>query len=98
MKFRQAVVLVLVGWYLIAPPRHGWTVDDAGDGAIAPPVSTWIRLGTFDSEGLCQAARTELHKKVLRAYAKDKAAGRSQLIIGDGAECVASDNPVLKGN
>lgn len=97
MKLRHAAALALVSWYLIAPPKHGWIRDGAGDAVVSPPVPTWVRLGTFDSGEQCQAALAELRKKVLRAYAKDKAAGRNRLIVGDGADCIASDNPVLKG-
>ena len=65
---------------------------------VAPPVSTWLKLGTFDSEVHCKAANAKLYKKVLQAYRREKAAGRDELIIGDGAECIASDNPVLKSD
>jgi hypothetical protein len=94
---RICTALALIGWYLIAPPREGWIKDNVGD-FVAPPVMNWIRLGTFDSEENCQTALAQLRKEVLRAYAKEKAEGRHELVIGDAAECIASDNPVLKGH
>jgi len=43
MKFRHAAVLVLVGWYLIAPGNK-FVPDSAGDAGMA---TEWFQLGSF---------------------------------------------------
>jgi len=62
MKLRDAAVLALVGWYLIAPGNK-W-ITDSGGGLMS---AEWFRLGTFETEAQCEQARQNIQTEVAKA-------------------------------
>jgi hypothetical protein len=93
MRFRHASTLVLIGWYLMLPPpmasNHRLPDTNA-------PLSGWTHLGTYHQPGECHAARTKIYRKaekspptVSNRFFKDQIAA---------SQCVATNDPRLKGN
>jgi hypothetical protein len=91
MKQRHAVAFALVGWYLMVPPS-----EDANHIDPSVPLPKWVVLRAFDTAAACDEAQDQLRYRVSRlnlqipvALAASEAAEFSQ--------CVASDDPRLKG-
>jgi hypothetical protein len=98
MNLRHVVAFALVGWYLIVPPTR---VDREGFPEALPdksgffydtdaPLSKWFNEGNFDSVAACDQALSEL-----RQSPKATAADRVQEFA---AQCIATDDPRLKGD
>jgi hypothetical protein len=71
VKSNRAVVLALVGWYLIAPP---YMEEEPHVGApdinLDAPLSAWSPRGVFDSEIECGEARIRANNDADRALGK----------------------------
>ena len=98
MKPRHAAALALVGWYLMVPPilsnGPSPSIVDARVG-VEKPLSEWDVQDTFDSATECKRARQTLTAKTV---ANDPNL-RALLEKADSlAQCVATDDPRLKGN
>jgi hypothetical protein len=103
MKLRHAAVLALVGWYLIAPPAK-----NDNDLRYNAPLSQWTIEHVFDSAVECDVVRTRWRwhaKKIMDAVLDPKqtlspADGRLSIARVrqlEACECIASDDPRLKG-
>ena len=86
---RHAAALVLVGWYLMVPPRNphpfvkGYnSVDNFA------PLPEWTHLASSDSVKECEARKAEYFKTVAQDPDLAQAAA--------DAECIATDDPRLK--
>ena len=111
MDARHAAALALVGWYLMVPPSMSemdWTCGASlsahayhklfGTGdekecakfaeieAPNAPISKWHEMSPFETLLDCEKAQHEL---LVRSRAGSPQAG---------AQCVATDDPRLKGN
>jgi hypothetical protein len=100
MKPRHAAVFALVGWYLIAPPirnieqppRYDESDYDYLDEHAAYP--DWKLIYVLNTEAECEHARDVAKERV----AKDVFLNTDpELQQYDEAECVASDDPRIKG-
>ena len=98
MKLRQAAALVLVGWYLMVPPdsRQGTRLIFRRNA----PLTQWYKERDFESEAACKAALASF-SKTIKAKLKvgyhnfHQAVEAERLLYG---QCIASDDPRLKGN
>jgi hypothetical protein len=112
MKLCQSAALALVSWYLIAPPV---TIPQDSDDPPAATVdsaaalSKWTRWGTYDDEGLCDSARTNMVNNLLtslpkREFPKNMSAtnvAQSRQNFLDAVQtlrCISSDDPELQQN
>ena len=111
MNPRHAAVLALVGWHLMTPPtvmpRTGdpitWITYDS-----TAPISRWVHTDSFDHAADCETARRGLldrakkdtsivvpeamsHADVIRSL-------NERVLSAVSAECIATDDPRLKGN
>jgi hypothetical protein len=89
MICRHATAFALLSWTLIAPPNDAWTIDATGGAVMVLPEHEWIRLKAFDTKGECE----EILLKVKADRSTDRSAWVNEL-----AECIATDDPRLKGN
>jgi hypothetical protein len=87
MNLRHVAALALVGWYLLMPPmtpdRHFNTFG---------PLSKWSVAKAFDTAGECNNFKSDA---LMESMTKKVAIG----VEGYSAsQCIASDDPRLKGN
>jgi hypothetical protein len=105
MSFRHAAALTLVGWYLMVPsdsPTARWT----------DPLAKWQVYRSYDSAEECQAA-IDAYRNVLTEHEQDHSRfdnltpqQRDEEITKEAewewmfgpAQCIASDDPRLKGD
>jgi hypothetical protein len=102
MRPRHAAALVLVGWYLMTPPLGKNNLFD-----YDASVSRWTIQHVFDSAADCDLVRSRWRERAQRmgkAWSeKKKLAPEDEKItlgqfydFGD-CECIATDDPRLKG-
>jgi len=89
MKVSHAAALVL-GWFLLSPPvDHGVYGDIInGDATLA----AWHPVAAFETFKQCQAYKESLIHRDPQTGIKS---GGATALIG---QCIASDDPRLKGN
>jgi hypothetical protein len=89
---RHVVALALVGWYLMMPPLR----------ELQAPLSRWRIYKAFDTAEACEhelvaeqrwVKSGSKDRKVL-TYSQD---GKEQYFDGLAGQCVATDDPRLKG-
>jgi hypothetical protein len=88
MKLRHAAALALVGWYLMVPP----STDERA------PLFQWEVVASYDSASACREA---LHKSKDPAQVESDYPSLARLFAAQGflaAQCIATDDPRLKGN
>jgi len=95
MNLRHAVALAAVGWYLMVPP-FGY-----GDFNENAPISQWSTDTSFDTAKECEDYRVSANKKTQAdlpphgSKPTDSAqAFAVKMLLG---QCIASDDPRLKG-
>jgi hypothetical protein len=88
MKPRPAAALALVGWYLMTAPVKN--IGPFIQIERKAPMSQWDRGEQFDTKKQREAARSEY-----LAYPPTPLRNMKDSLL---AECVASDDPRLKGN
>jgi len=97
MKLRHAAALVPMGWYLMVPPtfQGQLTVN------INAPRSEWRLFASYDSARACENERLALFKsgeafsQAQRANPTTNEQSRAAQYIA--AECIATDDPRVKG-
>ena len=100
MKPRHAAALALVGWYLMLPPINSWPGTPWIDRNA--PLSKWTMQAAFNSAHDCETARGK-HETDFAFAVNSEMAKRHETDpnpssqIDDGALCIASDDPRLKG-
>ena len=98
MKLRHAAALALVGWYLMLPPDQNPALP-ARD--ITAPISEWVRVGSFDSAVACEAEqqkRVQFYIHLGLTTPEATSTYRDRTLDYENAQCIASDDPRLKGN
>ncbi|MGD0076804.1 MAG: hypothetical protein ABSD31_21115 [Candidatus Binataceae bacterium] len=95
MNFRHAAALAAVGWYLMVPPFGN------GDFKENAPISQWSTDTSFDTAKECEDYRVAVNKKTQAdlpphgSKPTDSAqAFAVKMLLG---QCIASDDPRLKG-
>ena len=92
MKPRHAAALALVLWYLMAPPVSGIATG-------LEPLHWWFQIGSFDSLNECRQARRMMIDRFMNDLEKDyrDAAAVQGMDAFYYSECIATDDPRLKG-
>lgn len=88
MNPRHAAALALVGWYLMMPPHTETKV------LFNAPLKDWVSQGAFDSAEECDNTRVQA-KHIMLANSSLTDDERKAV---ERAQCVATDDPRLKGN
>jgi hypothetical protein len=90
---RRKWPIVLLGWYLLAPPTSVHQIIKATS------FANWVQLGTYDQATDCQEhLEMTQHGKnpsISRISMKDQAASQVSAASLEEARCVASDDPRL---
>jgi hypothetical protein len=94
----HAAVLALVGWYLMVPPGIESSLRVDPDA----PIGTWVHYGSYDSANECEENIHYLHQQADK-FSNDQRAHPKTLKESEAAqfmsgECIATDDPRLKGN
>jgi hypothetical protein len=88
MKLQHtAAVLALAGWYLITPPSQ-----TNGHFDTSAPLSEWRIQSGFGTGDDCKKTVAELSSKAMK---EGKSGDADEL---KASQCVATDDPRLKGN
>jgi hypothetical protein len=92
VKLRHAAAFALVGWYLMLPPADysNWQVNPKA------PLSEWVVNLTADSATECENRR-EVFAQVNWTPTDTKKHEFFHALFQD-SQCVATDDPRLKGN
>ena len=110
MKLRHTAALALVGWYLMQPPMvmpqtggPTWITFNS-----TAPISQWNHVDSFDNAADCEAARKSLLDRTKKDTSIVVPEGMSQrdvrmslnerVMNAVSAECIATDDPRLKGH
>ena len=89
MKLYHAAALALVGWYLMVPPTK-----DADRVDPSVPLPRWAVLRAFDTAPACNEAQDQLRYRESRLTLQIPS-GASE--AAEFSQCIASDDPRLKG-
>ncbi len=99
MNLRHAAALALVGWYLMAPPpnQNPNRPQAVIDGTA--PLSKWWHLDEFDTAKECKTVR-EQGREQAKHSGIDTPDRAKELLYAQRtlSECIATDDPRLKGN
>ena len=87
MRCRLATALALVGWYLMMPPVERDSRGTFADNAAT--LSKWHVMQAFDSAQACEEYRAKFWYGITDPAKKH--------VFFDTAQCIASDDPRLKG-
>lgn len=108
MKARHAAALALVGWYLMVPPFTELPPPSSDpppfDVNFKAPLSEWDISKSFDKAEDCERLRKEVQTKEQSfAYPANMsklnivASRLAYLAARASAQCIATDDPRLKG-
>jgi len=97
MRRRHAAALALIGWYLMIPPVSG---DRTNSFKLLrkAPLSEWTILNVFDSADSCSRHREQVRALGLKTANKLSESLRAVYDADVLSECIATDDPRLKGN
>jgi hypothetical protein len=91
MKTHQAA-LALAGWYLMAPPLGGGAIKTTA------PLEQWRVVAAFDSADKCNdRQKQDLEDAHERARTTENSREREAALVMTQCQCIASDDPRLKG-
>lgn len=109
MKLRHAAALALTGWYLMYPPISDCLGATQDHPCSNSPPSRWMTERVFDTADACQKALDDFTRQGMAqfkhatenkkpgtppGFGVEETMGLSHL----AAQCVATDDPRLKGN
>jgi hypothetical protein len=94
MKLRHAAALALVGWYLMAPP-----IAKNFQSVLQAPLSRWSIEAGFDSADACNQAKFAVTQgRAVSKLPNLPANARATISTAHRmSQCIASDDPRLKG-
>ena len=104
-RHRHAAALALVGWYLMVPPIADCVGSTASNPCKRSRISQWYIETVFDAAADCQRAEKSLIQQAVQQLDTefDKSAAapatykQARLLNEVSAQCIASDDPRLKG-
>jgi hypothetical protein len=88
MNLRHAAAIALVGWYLMMPPITSFDLH--------APLSEWETIGRYDSANVCSKWQ-RYERRLAQNYLARNPDHPVATPFANG-QCVASDDPRLKGN
>ena len=95
MKHRHAAALALVAWFLMMPPPK--PVGDHFETNFNAPLTKWTEVRRFDLQAQCETVREAYQRKPTGNLVIMLGAAEAQATT-KASQCVASDDPRLKGN
>ena len=85
--------LALAGWYLMAPPLGG-----GGGIKTTAPLGQWRVVAAFDSADKCNdRQKQDLQDAHEKATTTEDSREREAALVMTQCQCIASDDPRLKG-
>jgi hypothetical protein len=95
MRFRHAAALAIVGWYLMVPPDSERLTPPKN----LPPLSKWSVYQRYNTPDKCMEVRSDITSGWLQDTPPDfvERFGSSFKSTFVRAQCVATDDPRLKG-
>ena len=87
MNVRHAAMFALVGWYLMIPPRTAHDQQTSDDRA---PLASWFVFSAHDTVHECEGAKFFNRER-------HKGSGDPMKAALDSAQCIATDDPRLRG-
>lgn len=97
MNLRHAAVLAIVGWYLMIAPPQVQQGSVVGTDLLAP-LSHWGNVHAFETADQCEADKPIYRSQVAATAGLPPAYKAGIAESGMSLQCVASDDPRLKGN
>ena len=98
MNIRHAAALALVGWYLMTPPPLFHSTPDVD---LDAPLRKWTVYEALDSAQECEADRNASYHLANQKALGDPTDDPKLRIMRDqlaASQCIATDDPRLKGN
>jgi hypothetical protein len=95
MKPHHAAALALAAWFLMMPPPK--PVGDHFVTNFTAPLSKWTRVRRFEEQSQCETVRASYQKKPTGNLVIMLGAQQAQATT-KASQCVASDDPRLKGD
>jgi hypothetical protein len=96
MRSRNSAALIVLGWYLmVGPPRIDQGAAVGVD--LLAPVSQWVNVHSFETADQCEAY-TPTYRNQVATSGHSTAYETAIAASGPSLQCVASDDPRLKGN
>jgi hypothetical protein len=101
VKPRHAAALALVGWYLMLPP-FPYSGPSKFEVDTDASLDKWKIFASYDTASECTVDLLEMHKKSEKYLPKmlakkGKGLGYAEISAELMAQCIASDDPRLKG-
>ncbi|HVB78670.1 MAG TPA: hypothetical protein VNE82_01835 [Candidatus Binataceae bacterium] len=97
---RCCVAIILVGWYLIAPPmyenynsKHKLLSTRA---YVNAPLPAWTKFGTYPTREKCEAQKHNNFDDAVKAGPGNTARDKALWESSKNAMCVRADDPRLK--
>jgi hypothetical protein len=106
MNLRHTAALALVAWYLIKPPVESCFGALNGHRCAEVALTKWEIQDTFDSRDRCETHLAHVKEKgqsYTSQYLRNEPTAKrvdfyqADLMTWDAAQCIASDDPRLKG-
>jgi hypothetical protein len=94
MNLRHAAALALVGWYLMISPLDPANMTQVDTGA---PLSKWHSMKTYSSKTECDKGRDDERATGARGLNSRSQTKRVIATALSSAQCIATDDPRLKG-
>jgi hypothetical protein len=86
-RVRNAAALALVGWYLMVPLIKDGQARDL-------PIAEWVHVDSFDTAKDCRDGAFQGAYRAARLHGKTSDEYKAAMSF----ECIATDDPRLKGN
>jgi hypothetical protein len=95
MKPHHAAAFALAAWFLMMPPPK--PVGDHFKTNFSAPLSKWTRVRRFDLQSQCETTREAYQQKPTGNLVIMLGAAEAQATT-KASQCVAGEDPRLKGN
>ena len=95
MKLHHAAALALAAWFLMMPPPK--PVGDHFVTNFSAPLFKWTRVRRFEDQSQCETTREAYQQKPTGNLVIMLGAAEAQATT-EASQCVAADDPRLKGN
>jgi len=88
----RAAALALAGWYLMAPPLGGGGIK------ATAPLGQWRVVAAFDNADKCNdRQKLDLKEAHEKARTTEDSREREAALVMTQCQCIASDDPRIKG-
>jgi hypothetical protein len=104
MRLRHAAALTLAGWYLMMPPHGSVKMITEADRVVTwawvrpVPLAGWSIVQGFDRADECTKQKGQLLQSAIAASNSNDKVFSKRVAEMFAAQCIATDDPRLKGN